>query len=170
MQPDAEAPIKRLTWGHCLSVCFVLLIVGTLLSLWNPIWIAPPNFGSTLFIYCGAMWLWVPVLFVYTLRSPKGSMKFAALGITFTTIVSLILSVFVLRKLFFIPLIFILHGGSNPCSSNYVAPNIVQYTCTASYGPISLGSSRLASYTITFEGIPNFTLVRLTGEVEEPFR
>jgi len=44
------------------GLVLLVLIVGNLLALFQPVWVAPPNIGLTFYVYSGLAMLWIPVL------------------------------------------------------------------------------------------------------------
>src|ERR1041384_5017549 len=64
---------RRLTWWRAGLFIVAIMGVTTLLVWWEPLWLRPPNFAQTDYVYAAIALLWIPVMVVYRLRHPRGS-------------------------------------------------------------------------------------------------
>gem|GEM_PF-6750423 len=80
------------------------------------------------------------------------------------TFLSLSISMFVFLSIFGPLLGMSMRTPGDPCTSSVVAPNRVQYTCVDEGGSTfnDEATYRIRT-TYTFEGLPDFPLVRWTG-------
>jgi len=137
---------RRLTWWRAGLIVLAIMAVTTLLVWWEPLWLRPPNFAQTDFVYAIIALLWIPAIVIVALRHPRGS-RWIPVLLVLLGMFPLLLGVglFIRGS--------IIESSPPNCNQKPVDAGQVLYTCR-----VSLISDSAADYV--FEGPENFPLVR----------
>ena len=69
---EAATEKPPLTWQRSALIVLIVIGIGTLLAEWEPIWLSPPHFASTDYLYMIPALAWIPGLIILRLRRPIG--------------------------------------------------------------------------------------------------
>ena len=74
-EPAAAAAF--LAWRRCGLTELVTMGIGTLLFMLGPVWLVPPWYVYTPYLYVALFLAWVPVLLICALVRPSGNLEWA---------------------------------------------------------------------------------------------
>ncbi len=74
---------RRPAWKRSQRIVVAVMVVGAAVALIWPLWLAPPYFQYTPYVYLVLLVLWLPILFLSVLWRPSGSTFGAVLSVVF---------------------------------------------------------------------------------------
>jgi hypothetical protein len=111
-------------------IVLAVMIIGGLLAVTWPVWIAPPNTSITLWLYLILLVLWFPVLIiVFAMQSHRSKSRFFLLLVAgvLMTVIAMVFAASNIGAALIEP---------KDCISREVSPGQTEYTCTL-YGILS---------------------------------
>jgi hypothetical protein len=117
-----------LTWNQCAIIIFILMLIGVVLALTLPVWLAPPLTFYTYIIYEMIALAWIPLLMLCLLLRPIGNKA----GIILVSVIGVIVAVYMIvslaHNLTFVSNRF--SGTVQDCEQEFITTQTLLYSCT----------------------------------------
>ncbi len=150
----------RLTLPQCIAATLGTMLLGIVLTLWWPVWLAPPDINLTFLVYIFALLGWLPVFAICLVLRPISSRRLAVVWGIVAGVCSIVLICWSCLLIAW-PLVFY-RGTLFTCDRGYVPrPGTARYICSHSYYDVEHATQYTDPNTYTFEGPEGFFLVRL---------
>src|SRR5258708_28384128 len=143
---EAAATTRPLTRRRSAVIVLIVMAVGQILAGWEPIWLSPPHFATTDYMYMLPALLWIRVLMYFGFRHPVGWRWIRVL----------------LMLVGFVPILFALGLGFRAALLSTIEPTCVEQSLADGQTLYTCRISLLADSAIdfTFEGSKGALFVR----------